>query len=64
MEAVKVSEGYHLCPSCLGKMVENQFRLCFGCERKWWKVYGDCCSHGWSEDIARCKADDAYPGRY
>lgn len=63
MEAVKVKEGYHICPSCKVAQVKDDFKLCFGCERKWWKVYDSCVGAGWPEDLARCRADDYYPGR-
>ena len=56
--------GYHWCHSCKVHVVKDGYDLCFGCERKWQKVFKDCCDHGWPDDIARCKADDAYPGRH
>lgn len=56
--------GYHWCHSCKVHVVKDGYDLCFGCERKWWKVKNDCMSHGWSEDMARSKADGAYPGRH
>lgn len=64
MVAVKGSVGTHKCPACLRKDVQNKYVLCFGCERKWWKVYGDCCRTGMPEAKARDKADAGYPGRY
>jgi len=59
----KCKAGCHWCPSCRVVAVEHGFSLCFGCERKWWKVYDDCCGAGLPEGIARSKADCAYPGR-
>ena len=73
METVEVSvnsshggslqAGYHWCRCCKVHVVKDDYNLCYGCEKKWWKVYNDCVNHGWAEDMARQRANDAYPGR-
>jgi hypothetical protein len=63
LEVVKVNEGYHLCPSCKIKRVKDEYDRCYGCERKWWKVYDECYGAGWPESKARDRADEFYPGR-
>lgn len=69
MESVKVKvgsvlgEGFHWCPACKVRVVNNSYGMCYGCHLKWKKVYNDCCDHGWPCDIARCKADEVYSGR-
>lgn len=67
MEAVRVERelpgGYHWCRCCHVHVVKDVYNLCFACERKWHKVYDECCKAGWSEVAARARADEAYPGR-
>jgi len=50
----------HLCPSCKVRFVDDRYERCVGCHMKWKKVYESCLNHGWSEDLARCRADDSY----
>lgn len=50
----------HLCPSCKVAVVPDRYQRCAGCQAKWWYVYDSCIGHGWTESLARCKADDSY----
>jgi len=54
-------EGYHWCPSCGVQQVENAYRRCFSCQRKWGFVYNSCMKGCWPEDLAIKKANDSYP---
>lgn len=58
---VDLLEGYHWCPSCRVQQVENAYKRCFSCQRKWWFVYNSCMNGGWPEDLAIGKANDSYP---